>query len=76
MRKVAVEAGLSLIKRQLTERGYEVVDMESCYLPVEAVVYRGEAGADGAGGHGPEGTMLINVQGLTPEAVVDRLDSL
>jgi hypothetical protein len=76
MRKVSVETGLDPIKQRLAERGYEVVAMENCYSAVEAVIYSGEAMVDSVCTHGPEGTMLINAQGLTPDAVVDRLDNL
>ncbi|MDU4961298.1 MAG: YkuS family protein [Sporomusaceae bacterium] len=76
MRKVLVEAGLDQLKQRLTERGYEVVDMESGYAPVEAVIYVGEVASGGSSRHGPEGTRLVNAGGLDPEAVIDRLDSL
>jgi hypothetical protein len=73
---VSVESGLDPIKKRLIERGYEVVDMENCYSSVEAVIYNGGAAVNSICAHGPEGTMLVNAQGLTPDAVVDRLDNL
>lgn len=76
MRKVSVETGLEPIKRRLTELGYEVVAMENCYSAVEAVVYSGGSVVNSVCTHGPEGTMLINAQGLTPDAVAERLTNL
>lgn len=76
MRRVSVESGLNQVRQRLEERGYEVVPMESCFSPVEAVVYSGAVGAASACTHGPEGTMLVNAQGLTPDAVADRLDDI
>lgn len=75
MRKVSVETGLDMIRQKLEERGYEVVDMENCIFPVEAVVYSGDQTVNSICRHGPDGTILVNAQGLTPDAVLDRLDS-
>lgn len=76
LRKVSVESGLEQIRDRLVERGYEVVDMENCIRPVEAVIYNGGAVTDSLCSHGPEGTILVNAQGLSPDAVADRLDNL
>jgi hypothetical protein len=76
MRRVSVESGLKQIRQRLEERGYEVVPMENCFSSVEAVVYSGAVGGTSVCAHGPEGTMLVNAQGLTPDAVADRLDDI
>ena len=76
MRRVTVEGGLDQVKQRLEERGYEVVPMENCFSPVEAVVYNGAIGGTCVCAHGPEGTILVNAQGLTPDAVADRLDDI
>lgn len=76
LRKVSVEGGLDQVRKRLIERGYEVVDMENCIRPVEAVVFNGGGGVNSVSSHGPEGTILLNAQGLSPDAVADRLDSL
>lgn len=76
MRKVSLESGLDHIRQHLEERGYEIVPMENCISPVEAVVYSGQPGVTAVCAHGPEGTILVNASGLTPEAVAERLDNL
>lgn len=74
MRKVSVESGLHGIRQRLEERGYKVVNMEDCISPVEAVVYYGGDPVTSICSHGPDGTILVNAQGLTPDAVVERLE--
>jgi hypothetical protein len=76
MRKVSVESGLGGIKQRLEERGYEVVNMENCIFPVEAVVYYGGEPVNAVCSHSPDGTILVNAHGLTPDAVADRLDGV
>lgn len=77
MRKISVDNSLGEIKSHLEACGYDVVDMEQCIRPVEAVVYAGgEAGVTEPPARAPENTALINAQGLTAAEVVNRLENL
>jgi hypothetical protein len=40
---VAIQKGLDEIKRELSLRGYEVVDIESYNYPIDAMIYEGNS---------------------------------
>ncbi len=76
MFKVSVETGLDDIKAHLSTCGYEVIDMENCVRPVQAVVFSGPST------HKPltrkvngDVTFLVNAANLTKEQVVESLQA-
>lgn len=75
LRLVSVEPGLTEVKTYLHECGYEVIDMDGCVRPVEAVVYNGLVSAAKTDAYpAAANTVLINACGLTPEEVERQLD--
>ena len=78
MRLVSVGSDLEEVKAHLKNCGYDVLNMENCLRPVEAVIFRGQALAPGlspAATNRAENTILVNAAGLTPEEVESQLAS-
>ena len=80
LRSISVETGLDDIKAHLHACGYEVVDMDACIRPVEAIVYTGATMqvqvnevAKGAG-RLAENTVMINAAGMTAEQVSAQIE--
>ncbi|MBU2703132.1 hypothetical protein Ga0466249_004268 [Sporomusaceae bacterium BoRhaA] len=74
MFKVTVETGLDDIKAHLSTCGYEVIDMEKCVRPVQAVVFSGLPLSKPLTQRvNSDVTFLVNATNLTKEQVVERL---
>ena len=76
MRRISVQANMSEVKGYLAGLGYEVLDMENCFRPVEAVVYNGQVmETRGSASMKAKNTVLVNAAGLTPQEVHTQLDN-
>jgi len=76
LRTVSVETGLTEVKEYLKARGYDVVDMEECIRPVEAVIYTGAQLVQQPPKRMPENTMMINATGLSVEEIGEMLNNM
>lgn len=74
LRAVSVQTGLEDIKAHLTSCGYQVIDMEKCVTPVEAVVYQGPVLGYQTAGRQADNTVVINAAGMNGEQVVQQLE--
>ena len=74
LRVVSVQADLEDIKAHLTSCGYQVIDMEKCISPVEAVVYRGPTVTSQSAAKVADNTLVINAAGLSGEQVMQQIE--
>lgn len=74
---ISVETGLQEIKEHLNACGYEVMDMENCYRPVEAVVFTGDISRNDVSQSAriPKSTMLINAMGMDAPQVAAEIEA-
>lgn len=74
---ISVETGLQEVKEHLNACGYEVVDMENCYRPVEAVVFTGEQKQNDAcqTARMPKSTVVINAMGMDAPQVAAQIEA-
>ena len=75
-RLVSITPDLAKVKSYLNESGYEILDMEECIRPVEAIIYRGEISSPPAAERPrAKNTVLVNAAGLEPEEVKLELEN-
>lgn len=74
LRVVSVQTDLQDIKAHLASCGYQVVDMENCSSPIEAIVYQGAALGNMDHNKQAKNTMVINAAGLTAMEVAQQLE--
>lgn len=75
LKAISIETGLDEIKDHLTNCGFEVVDMEQSFRPIEAVVFTGELMSSELAVRMAKGTMLINALGLSGEQVAAQIEA-
>ena len=75
-RLVSIAPELGKVKTYLNQIGYEVLDMEECIRPVEAIIYSGEVSqTPPATDPKAKNTILVNASGLAPEEVGIELEN-